>query len=279
MRLSAMLRDLRGEVTAEELARLSGISKLTISRLENGHKRPEVHQIMKLLGAMGIERGDPRYDLAIQLASESLERGWWDHPRYKGMDERAKVYADLEFGAASVCSYQTLLVPGYLQTEAFIEARGRVALENGLPFQPGSRDGRLRRQAELIRDAGPRIEVIVEETVIRRSVAPSDVMADQLEHFLQVVEQFPQVTVRVLPADCDLSDVLLPGSPFDLFSFEDPDDGRAILINTVVQDTLHRRSEEVAPYLRLFERLRDAAHSPGKSTSLIREHAAIFRGR
>lgn len=276
MRLSEMLRQLREDagLTGEQAAKRCNIHKLVVTRLETGKRHPDVQLIMKMLDAYDIPEDDPRYKLAVRLARDANEKGWWDSPPFRDMGDRPRLYADIESGARIIRTYQVVYVPGFLQTADFIAARNRVAAAAGLESGEAASAGRLRRQEEVLRPGGPVVEVIVEEPVVFRSVAAPDVMLGQLRHLLAIAEANPQVSIQILPLECDLTDVLLPGGPFDLYSFDDPDDGTALLMDSAAHTNLFRDPKQVANYSRLFDRLRGAAHSAKESAALIHQHAA-----
>ncbi|MGC0379060.1 helix-turn-helix domain-containing protein [Streptomyces sp. SAI-229] len=109
-------------------------------------------------------------------------------------------FALLEAEAVSRFSYDPLLVPGLLQTEAYAQA----LLEAHFP--PLSDDvveqrvaARLARQALLSRTSPPMVFVfVVEEAAIRRVVRSTAVMRGQLEHLL-TCSKMRNVELQIMP--------------------------------------------------------------------------------
>src|SRR4051812_29303615 len=67
-RLAAEIIALREEhgYPADRLAKAVGVSRQRISRLENGHVRPDLNEIMKVLQVLGV--GERRWEKIITIA-------------------------------------------------------------------------------------------------------------------------------------------------------------------------------------------------------------------
>ncbi|WP_326555309.1 helix-turn-helix domain-containing protein [Micromonospora sp. NBC_01813] len=106
-------------------------------------------------------------------------------------------WLDNERRALVLRSFQPLVLPGLLQTEAYARAvlatgpRTRRRLDEAVAV-------RLERQsATLERDENFQFTGIVAESVLRQ---PGSFMKDQLEHLVDIGHR-PEVQIRVLPAD------------------------------------------------------------------------------
>src|SRR5262249_45489220 len=124
-RLAIELIRLREEhdYSAEKLAKAIGVARQRISRVENGHVRPDLDEVMRILDVLNV--GEKRWEQIMTIAREAQERGWWE----KFSDEmgpRQALYANLEAGARAINEYQMTLLPGLLQIPAFTEARARA---------------------------------------------------------------------------------------------------------------------------------------------------------
>jgi transcriptional regulator with XRE-family HTH domain len=275
LRLAGEIRALRAEagLTADQLAKRIGRSRADISRLENGHVVDQA-DVISILDTIGVD-GD-RWTQVVTIAREAGEKGWWES--YKTMGERQAMYANLEAGAAAIREYQQTFIPGLLQTPEFVRARTVAAAT--LEPMPGTVDGilagRTGRQRMLRRPGGPTYEVIVDEMAICRLTAPPEVVKKQLFHLATTVNADPNATLRVLPVDAVIEDFTVPRCTFSLYTYPDPGDPDVVAIDTVTSDLILTEPDQVRPYEKLYQRLRDAALSPFDSLDLLTKSAAEF---
>jgi hypothetical protein len=93
-------------------------------------------------------------------------------------------------------------VHGLLQTKAYaaaVERYGPLQLTDEQILQRV--DVRLARQSVLHREVDPLESVsLIAEAALRENVGGPDVMAEQLDHLIEVAQR-PNVDVRILPAD------------------------------------------------------------------------------
>lgn len=116
--------------------------------------------------------------------------------------------------------------------------------------------------------------MILDEFAVLRLAAPADVMKQQLRHLAEVVDgSQPNVTLRVLPAQARIKDFTVPRSAFSIFSYPDLEDPRVVVIDTVTSDVVLTDEAQIAPYERLYERISQAALTPGESAKLLSEAA------
>lgn len=269
-RLAAELRQLREEagLTSDKLAKLVGQHRIKISRLENGHLRPDVREIMALLDALQVK--GTRWHEVVQIAREAGEKGWWDSYG-DAMGERQKLYADLEFGSSRIREYQPAVVPGLLQTAEYTWAL--VGQDTTQTYKADRVvEAREQRQRMLDRPDGPDFEVILDEVVVRRLVVSPAVMRDQLLHIVDTVRASPRLSVRVLPVSAVVSG-FLPSGTFMLFKFVDPRDPQMAVVETVTTDLVLDSADDVGRYVQHYERVRDATLSADDSLSLLEQAA------
>ncbi|MFL6118247.1 Scr1 family TA system antitoxin-like transcriptional regulator [Actinophytocola sp.] len=135
----------------------------------------------------------------LQLREIAKENGWWN--QYSALfDGELQRLFGLEHGAQGIRDYETLLIPGLLQTAEYaraimnsdatvrqVEVEQRVAV-------------RLRRQ-ERLRGGNPAyLTVIMSEAALRQQIGGRAVLRGQLEHLLATMEEFPDnVEIRVIP--------------------------------------------------------------------------------
>ncbi|MEU3874412.1 MULTISPECIES: helix-turn-helix transcriptional regulator [Streptomyces] len=174
-------------VSREQLADEAGFSVEFIKSVEQGRRRANLHLLQvtdDLCGARGL----------VVAAHEYLE------PSRHAPQYREFFAAEAE--ALSVSSYETLYVPGLLQTEDYARTlMGRGAwppVDEELVEQRVAQ--RLQRQAKLRRKPLAPFHYVIYEAALRTNVGGPAVMKAQLEH-LQEVSQLRNVWLQILPAD------------------------------------------------------------------------------
>jgi transcriptional regulator with XRE-family HTH domain len=256
------------DYSAERLAKAIGVARQRISRVENGHVRPDLDEVMRILDVLNV--GEKRWDQIMTIAREAQERGWWEKFANE-MGSRQALYANLEAGASTISEYQMTLLPGLLQIPAFTEARAR-ADRGAYPahFDPvRALEARSARQRMLERPGGPTYEVIIDELAVRRFAAPPSVVAAQLQHLVKVGRNRRKVTIKVLPLAARIFGHAVPRSAFFTYRYPDPGDPVVVAVDTVTSDLVLTDADEVRYYLALYERLQDAALSPPDSLDFL----------
>ncbi|MFI0355803.1 Scr1 family TA system antitoxin-like transcriptional regulator [Actinomadura sp. 9N407] len=273
-RLATELRTLREEkgIKAEDLSQQILRSRMTVSKLENGRCRPDVADVVKILEILGVT-GDKWQEL-FNLTCQAAERGWWD--KYgDAMGPRQRMYADLESAAESICGYNQFGVPGILQTPDFSLALVELDKADGpLTYRPDRMlEARQRRRQAAFGPGGPTYELILDEFVVRRLAVPPGVMSEQLVHLVQAATAEPRLSIHVLPVNARVEGGFLARSTFAIYTFTDPRDPPVAIADTMHTDIVHTTAREVARYVELYRRLREASLSPVSSLTLLEEAA------
>jgi transcriptional regulator with XRE-family HTH domain len=274
LRLAAELVALRQQqkVSSEQLARAVNLPRTTISRLENGRTRPDANDVMKILDQLRVT--GEAWTRLMTIAREAAERGWWESFTDE-MGARQALYANLEAGAASIREYQMTLLPGLLQTPAFAQARAAAdEAEVSADFDPARAvEARAGRQRMLHRPGGPTYEVIIDELAVRRPAADGTTIHEQLVHIVGQATDDPNISVRVLLMDRPIGGHTVPRSGFSIYRYPDAGDPVVVAVDTVTDDLVLTKTEQVAHYLTLYERLSGAALTPGESARFLEEAA------
>lgn len=104
----------------------------------------------------------------------------------------------LEAEAVSIETFEIQVVPGLFQTEAYARAVFDPAWPPMTTEQVEQRlSGRLDRQRILTRDRPPLLWTILDESVLRRAVGGREVMAEQLDHLIELAAR-PNIKLQVL---------------------------------------------------------------------------------
>jgi transcriptional regulator with XRE-family HTH domain len=268
LRLAMEIRTRReaANLTSEELGKRIAQSRMKISRLETGARRPDIGDVMKILDVLNVS-GD-EWRTLVQVARDAAERGWWETAEFAGMGERQKLYADLECGAASIREYQ-IFIPGLLQTRDYTRAR-RPIRDNSPQFDlERAVEARQRRQQELHQEGGPTYEAVLDEVAVRRIAADPSIMEAQLQRLLELTNAVQRIAMRVLPLGAVVHEYRLPYSPFSIYTYPDADDPVVVVVDTVTTDLVLTEPEEVGPYVELYDAIQAAALSPGESLDYL----------
>ncbi|WP_157849713.1 MULTISPECIES: DUF5753 domain-containing protein [Streptomyces] len=135
---------------------------------------------------------DPEYRAGLIAMSESTGKGWWTEFRHDVIPHALDL-AEAEASAASLDSYETLLIPGLLQTKAYSEVIHGYN-ERKVEF-------RHRRQKLLTSADAPSLRAVIHEAALHTMYGGPTVMRDQLNHLIEM-SQLPNVTIQILPFDC-----------------------------------------------------------------------------
>lgn len=175
-----LTRSARG-MTQEDLAALVPWAASTIGMIETGARKPPP----------GFWT---RVDEALQTGG-ALER----LARRSGSPQWLAEWATAEDEAVSLRSYEALVIPGLLQTEAYARAvltdagpAGRTEVEQLIA-------SRLARQTVLTRDDPVDLTAVIDEIALRRPVGGPAVMREQLEALVTACD-VPHVRVHIVPS-------------------------------------------------------------------------------
>ncbi|SDR74225.1 Helix-turn-helix domain-containing protein [Actinopolymorpha singaporensis] len=259
----------RAKMTHAQLAKATGLSQAKLSKLENGHLRPQIDEILDIAEALNIQ-GDA-WTLFVDTARGAAERGWWEAHTSR-MGHRQARYADLEQGASQIRDYAMALVPGLLQTEAY--ARSIAELDDLTFVEPTiTKQGVVRGRADrqrMLRRRRPAYQVILDELVIRRPAVPRDVLAEQFRH---LAEQPMHADIRVLPVDAQIKGPAVPKSAFGLYTYPEPFSRTLATVDNLAFDTVLTGEDEVRLHTALWERLLEASLPAADSVALLRKAA------
>ena len=175
-RLAAELRTLRTSsgLTRDAVVERTGINVATLYRIEHARVRPQTRTLRTLLDLYGADE-QQQADL-IALLRDARQRGWL-HAYQSELPEQYTTYIGFEGEARSVWNYESLFVPGLLQTEDYARAVIRAVLPWASRDEVERRvEVRMERQDVLRNDNPLELWVIVDEAALRRQVGGQAVM-------------------------------------------------------------------------------------------------------
>jgi transcriptional regulator with XRE-family HTH domain len=254
---------LAARITQEEVADALDWSLSKVIRIEKGSVGVSTNDLKAVLRLYQVT--DPgRTDELVALARAGRERSWWSG--YREVAPQALLQLIGYESAASVTrNFETLLVPGLLQTE---EYAGVVIGEfEGARHLETLAEIRMRRQDLLDRADPPLLFFILDEAVVRRQIGGTAVMRRQIRRLLEVADR-PNVTVEVVPFSAGAH----PGlkGPFVIIEFPDPEDDDVLYLESARGDLITRDfPDEVASYREEFEVLRKLSLGPDRSLAYL----------
>ncbi|HWE91583.1 MAG TPA: helix-turn-helix transcriptional regulator [Pseudonocardiaceae bacterium] len=257
-----MLTKLREEagMTQDHAAQLMEWSDSRLSRVENGQSKPDIHAVKSLLDIYDIV-GPERADIE-DLTREAKQPGWW---KSYGTDDRG--YVPLEDEARVVSEYQTMLIPGLLQTKAY--ARATFAESGLLRHRINNNVAvRMRRQERLTNDRPLQLNAIIEEDVLLRPADDHAMMHAQLDHLIEAVA-LPTVSLRVLPRSRGIHRG--KEGAFIFLEYTDLEDPDLIYVEHCAGSLVMEKPDEVEAGKVVFTDLSKVALSEEDSLSLIRQ--------
>ena len=229
-RLGMELRRRREEatLTIANVAKTLDISMSKVSRIETAHVTATWRDVRDMLDLYGVS-GSEREEL-ISLAREARGEGWW-HQDYSDLPV---TFAGFEAAASSIQMYTALAVPGLLQTKDYARDVILAIRPDLSPEEIGRRvEFRMDRQRILRRETPPMLELVIDESVLRRPVGGHRVMGGQLEYLIEVAT-WPNVMMQILPLKAG-SHAGMDGG-FTIFHFDEPDYSEAVFIDHTLAD-------------------------------------------
>ncbi|MEV8475180.1 helix-turn-helix transcriptional regulator [Streptomyces sp. NPDC051173] len=265
-RLAAELRRLRTgvELTREDVSAHTGINTATLYRIETARVRPQRRTLIALLNLYEVP--EPQRGEILALSQGASTQGWL-RPYHSELPEEYTAYISFEAEARAVRNYESLFIPGLLQTEDYARAVIKGVLPMASTREVEQRvQARVERQAVLAKGDPLHMWAIMDEAALRRVVGGPDVMHEQMRH-LATVATDPHMTLQVIAFGAG-AHAGMPGS-FVLMSFPEVEDPEIIYIDSMAGDLFLEAEADVRRYGAIFDNLRAVALSPDDTSSLI----------
>lgn len=274
-RLAAELRRLRkgADLTREAVTDKTGINNATLYRIETGRARPQMRTLTGLLNLYEVD--DEQRAYLTSLCRDASQQGWL-RPYHSDLPEEYTAYISFESEAQGVRNYESLFIPGLLQTEDYARAVIRGVLPAATDTEVEDRvRARIERQEVLTKDAPLKFWAVLDEAALRRVVGGPAVMRAQLDQLASAAKA-PNVTFQVIRFGAGAH----PGMPgqFVLMDFIDPMDTDLIYIDSMAGDLFLESDADISRYRTIFDNLVAVALSPNDSVSLVAGIASELKG-
>lgn len=258
-RLGRRLRAMREAtgMTIEQAAKKLDKARTSLVRIELGEYQADVHLIRSMMDLY-----DQFEDDLLDDAREALKPPWFKKYGIQDMG-----YVEVESEAARINEYACQVVPGLLQTEAYIRAviesrphRTPAQVQNEVDVREIRKDRLTNKENPL------ELVTIIDEAALRREIGGPELMSNQLR-YLSEAAALRTVTLQVLPFRTGAHSAL--NGAFTLLDFPDPAE-QSVLYQGYVSGALHiENKEEVRAARLVFDALRSEALSPDDSVTLI----------
>ncbi|MGW2369652.1 helix-turn-helix domain-containing protein [Streptomyces sp. NPDC001667] len=238
-------------VSREELAAEAGYGAETIKSMEQGRRRPTLRVLEiadDLCGAQG----------KLKAAYVYLQPD--KH------DSRVHAFLEAEAKAIAHYSYQTVLIPGLLQTEEYARALTRSHCP---PVDDATVEGRVAarmQRQEQLKNPTVLFNFVIYEAALRANVGGPEAMGRQLHHLLEV-GTWRNVSIQILPVDrgsygwLEGPMVLLETADHEHYTYTESQE----------TSTLHADPEKVSTYTQRYGMIRTQALSAEDSADFIRK--------
>jgi len=239
----------------EQLARVVGKERTTITHAELGDKVPSSEVLDDILAQCGV----------TGIAGDAI-RGVHRLARREGGDgEPVKVWfvgwVDAEAAAWRITFWNPGAVPGLLQTRDYAYHTFRV-YGLGHDQAEAATAARMERQQILERDAPPTVVAIIDEVVLQRQLGTPAVMAEQCKKLLEASER-PGVIVQVVRgASAGIGGAL---------ALAEGPQGSVLLSGSVLEDTVTADGSQVRAASVIVDAVRGVAATTADSRVILGE--------
>lgn len=253
-------------LTQDQVAGEMDWSLSKIIRIESASSGISANDLKALLQLYGVK--DPgQVDSLVALARAARERSWWSAYRDVAPQPLLQL-TEYESAAQVIRQFETMFVPGILQTEDYARAVIDNYYEEGLSSNQlrALVELRTRRQDVIDAEDPPSFHFILDEAAIRRLVGGPSIMRRQLRRLIEVADK-PNISLEVIPFSAGLH----PGmkGPFEIIEFADPSDSEIVYLESPRGDIFSDVPEETSKYREDFARLGKASLGPQGSLSRI----------
>ncbi|MED7925894.1 helix-turn-helix transcriptional regulator [Nonomuraea sp. LP-02] len=192
VRFGAEMRRLReaAELSQAAVAARLGCTQTQVSRLEKANRTPSRSDAERLDLLFGTSGGVSFARLYERIVAQPGNPPW-----FRNWAE------EIEPSLLVLRSWDPLLVPGLLQTEAY----ARHIFSHGPRITAEEVDerveARMRRQRVLDRQEPPMLLMLLDEGVLFRRIGEPEVMCEQLGHLLEMAQR-PGLFIQVVDPEC-----------------------------------------------------------------------------
>jgi hypothetical protein len=231
------------------------------------------HELAVLLEFLGA-RSDVKHELmalGVEARKRSVRRPYTDL-----LPNAYLRLADLETMAEEVWTYSRGLIPGLLQTQAYIEAV--MAVGDGIWWDPSWEerrnriDFRLARQRQIMTAEPPKsMHFVISDDALQTEMGSPEIMTEQLDHLLKIIDGNSNITIQVISSTAGNNPS--PSSGLILLHFNEPLRPVGFIPVSYGPSTYFDEPADTHRLSRAFGRLEGLAQSAEQSRKIIADLA------
>lgn len=246
-----------------------GFTRNYWSAIENGRAVLAEEKLRALADLLEMDAGER--DELLELRETSKQRGWWSAYTALFSEPVLRLFG-IEYGARSIQTFESLLIPGQLQTADY----ARALMDADVSVRPMEIDqrieARLRRQERLNGDDPWQYTALISQAALVQQIGGPSVLRAQLSQLVKIVEEHSGIIeVRVLPFTSTTG--LHGASTFYIFDFARPSLPTAIWLDMVVSGDFVEDPERLRGMFTAYEQAMKYSLSAEDSLALIERHA------
>jgi hypothetical protein len=256
LRVALRRARLAANVSPRQVCTALGWPPRRLIEIETGQAIASPAETRELLTYYGVSNQDD-IDAVGEMARLLLSgsRPWTDYRDVIG--NNALTFFEYEVAASIIRQFETLLVPGVLQTEAYMRAVFTQVFDKPAEHIRRLVDSRLQRQEHLFSDGAPEMFFILDEATIRRQVGGSEANRQQLAHLVEL-DAREGIAIKILPFDVGANAGMR--GPFTILEFADPTADSVLYVENSRGEVVTRDDPEAtSEYLGVFWELEDKA--------------------
>ncbi|MDX8144240.1 helix-turn-helix transcriptional regulator [Lentzea sp. BCCO 10_0061] len=256
---------LNAGLAQQEAADAIGRSAGRLSQVENGKGALGPDELVRLLDLYDVTPEDRATVLSLGKASRRRQ------PRAGYLDTLPDSYlrfTDMLTAAKRIGWYETGLMPGVVQSEAYVRALigagSTVWSEAEMAERIGFRLESQRRVLEV--GEAERIDIVFTEETLLRVVGDESVMSQQVVHLLGLLDQHAGLSIRIVPLEAG-NHPLLGGN---MVSLEFENASPVTFASAIWGPSLYfDQPDDTVPMRQLFAAVQDIALSPQDSRGAL----------
>ncbi len=256
-------------LTRAQVAASTDVSSSTLGRIENGELGVKIRQgdLRDLLELYKASVADKELVLGLGTAIRNSATAPWWIDQLQGIPDWFTERVALEEAAQQIREYAAENVIGLLQTEAY--ARSLIYLATGGDQKKTDAKVKIRmdRQKLLDQPQPPKLEVILNESVLHRIAGSGDPARDQLQHLLDVTQR-SNVTLALLPYSAGIHGGMAAAGGFSILNFpvdsitKEPREPTYVYFDSLTGSMSFTKDIEVQAYDRAWQDMASKAENP-----------------
>jgi transcriptional regulator with XRE-family HTH domain len=256
----------RAGLTQEQVAKRLGASQSRVANIESGLNSLKLDQLRPFLDLYDADSASRQYC----EHHATLGRKWSSHNQLRSRFEgKMRDHIDLEGSADTRWEHRSMVIPGLLQTEAYMRYLSRAYRPSLSPSQiDRDTEDRLARQ-QVLDNVSQRFWFIIDEAALRRMAnmdGDSTIMREQIKHLAEAVDR-PNIEVQAVPFSHGY--YLGQAEDYVIFGYDTDTAVQVIYVEQYDGGTIVRDVGKVRRYVTLWEHQRAAALGPEQTRAFL----------